>query len=225
MHALLLEQVATRSEAVRMAIAEDRWPGRELHALLGYLRAEVLRQAADEERLLFPGRGASPDLTRLARDHARLRAETEVLVHAASGERAMPPDQLAAATRDFFCQLGRHLGAEEALLAASGMPGSVPATLTLGGHPHEWYPLTEGPVIDLDALPAGQAVDAAVDRLLRLSQWEHVELHASSDPYPVWRQVAEFTSDGYSFVYQQEGAGPLGSPGHPARGGLRPEPT
>ena len=75
----------------------------------------------------------------------------------------------------------------------------------LGGHPHEWYPLTEGPVIDLDALPAGQAVDAAVDRLLRLRRGEHVELQAATDPHLVWRQLDALSPDGYGFVYLQDG--------------------
>jgi len=60
-------------------------------------------------------------------------------------------------------------------------------------------------VIDLDALPAGQALDAAVGRLLRLGQGEHVELRSRSDPYQLWRQVAEFAPGGYSLVYLQEG--------------------
>ena len=54
-HALLLEQVAMRAKDLLTAIADDRWPARELQALVGYLRAEVLRQASDQERL-FPGR-------------------------------------------------------------------------------------------------------------------------------------------------------------------------
>ena len=58
-HALLLSQVVIRAEALLAVTAEDRWPARELQALVGYLRAEVLGQDADEERLLFPA-GASP---------------------------------------------------------------------------------------------------------------------------------------------------------------------
>lgn len=116
-----------------------------------------------------------------------------------------PDEHGLAGTRDFPGQPGRHLGAEEALPAAPGVPGRVPATLAPGGSPDGWYPLTEGPVIDLDVLPAGQAADAAVDRLLRLSRGEHVELRSRSDPYRLWRQVAEFAPGGYSLVYLQEG--------------------
>lgn len=203
-HALLLRQVATRAEDLLAVTAEDRWPARELQALVGYLRAEVVGQAADEERLLFPA-GASPGISRLARDHARLRAAIETLESVAAGESTWSPAELAAATRDLLHQLERHLHAGQALLAAADAPGKVPATTILGGHPHAWYPLTEGPVIDLDALPAGQAVDAVVRRLLRLRRGEQVELHAGTDPHLVWRQLDVLSPGGYSFAYLQDG--------------------
>ena len=84
-HALLLSQVLTRAEDLLAVTAEDRWPARELQALVGYLRAEVLGQDADEERLLFPA-GAPAGVSRLARDHARLRATIETLERVAAGE-------------------------------------------------------------------------------------------------------------------------------------------
>jgi uncharacterized protein (DUF2249 family) len=203
-HALLLSQVMIRAENLLAVTAGDRWPGRELQALLGYLRAEVLGQDADEERLLFPA-GASPAISRLARDHARLRVAVETLERAAAGESNWSPAQLAAATRDLLQRLERHFHAGQVLLAAAGAPGKVPATTTLGGHPHEWYPLTEGPVIDLDALPAEQAVDAAVHRLLRLRRGEQVELQVGTDPHLVWRQLDLCSPGDYSFVYLQDG--------------------
>lgn len=58
-HALLLEQVAIRAEDVLAVAAQNLWPARELRRLLGYLRVEVLRQAEDEEMLLFASLGAS----------------------------------------------------------------------------------------------------------------------------------------------------------------------
>ena len=83
----------------------------------------------------------------------------------------------------------------------------MPATSVVGRRPHQWYPLTEGPVIDLDALPAGQATDAAVDRLLRLHRGERVELRSASDPCPVWRRMDGLSPGGYGFAYLQEGPG------------------
>ena len=127
------------------------------------------------------------------------------MLRVAAGESTWSPAQLAAATRDLLHQLERHFHAGQALLAAASTPGKVPATTMLGGHPHEWYPLTEGPVIDLDALPAGQAVDAAVHRLLRLRRGERVELHAGTDPHLVWRQLDVLSPGGYGFAYLQDG--------------------
>jgi uncharacterized protein (DUF2249 family) len=205
-HSELLKQVAVRAEALLAVAAAGRWPAGELEALLGYLRAEILRQVADEEMLLFPARGSHAGLTRLARDHARLRSAVEALEHAAHGTGGSPA-RLASATRDLLCQLERHLAAEEALLAGPRGPGSAPATTALGAHPHEWYPLTEGPVIDLDALPPDQAAVAATERLLRLRRGEQAELQSGTDPYPVWQRINEFASGRYGFAYLEDGPG------------------
>jgi uncharacterized protein (DUF2249 family) len=203
-HLLLLGQVAARAGELLTVAARGRWPGAELAALLGYIRAEVLRQVSDEETLLFPV-GAPAAAGGLARDHARLRLATEVLARAASGEQTLCPGQLAAAVRDFVIQLERHLSNEEELLATGRAPKAVPATGVLGGHPHEWYPLTERPAVDLDALPADQAVAAAVDRLLRMRRGERVELQSGTGLDPVWREISELSPDGYRFTVLQDG--------------------
>ena len=204
-HALLLEQVAIRAEDVLAVAAQNRWPARELRRLLGYLRVEVLRQAEDEEMLLFAGLGASAGRGRLGRDHTRLREATEALERAAAGDGTWSSAWLATVIRDLVCQLERHLAAEERLLATGGVPGQAQAVTGLGGHPHEWYPLTEGPVIDLDALPPGQVIDAATDRLLRLRRGEQVELRSGRDPWLVWRRMDEISPGGYGFAYVEEG--------------------
>jgi hypothetical protein len=156
--------------------------------------------------LLVPA-GPSAAVAALARDHARLRAGADLLQRAASGEQDLASGQLAAAARDFVTQLERHLSAEEAMLAAADPPGTVAATTALGSHPHEWYPLTEGPAIDLDALPAGQAVAAAVARLLRLGSGEQVELQWGRDLSPVWREMDRLSPGGYGFVSLQDRPG------------------
>jgi uncharacterized protein (DUF2249 family) len=203
-HALLLSQVTIRAKDLFAVTAQDRWPARELQVLLGYLRAELLGQDADEERLLFPA-GPSSGISGLAREHARLRAAIETLECVAAGESTWSAAELAAATQDLLHQLARHFHTGQAQLAAASTPGKVPATTMLGAHPHEWYPLTEGPVIDLDALPAGQATGAAIHRLLRLRRGEHVELQAGTDPHLVWRQLDLLIPGGYGFVYLQDG--------------------
>lgn len=203
-HVLLLWQVRASAEKLLAAAEHGRWPGAELTALAGYARAEVLRQVSDEEALLFP---SFPVQTAagLARDHVRLRAAAELLTRAATGEQPMAPAQLATTVRDFVTQLGRHLRSEEHLLTSGRAPREVPGTVTLGGHPHEWYLLTEGSVADVDTLPAEEAVAAAVDRLLRMRRGEQVELLASTDLDPVWREISALSPDGYQFTVVQDG--------------------
>ena len=203
-HVLLLWQVTARADELLTAAAHGRWPGAELAALAGYAQAEVLRQASDEETLLFPAASAR-EVTGLARDHARLRSAAELLARAAAGEQPMSAGQVAVAARDFVAQLERHLRAEEALLASGRAPQGVPGTAALGGHRHEWYSLTEGPEVDLDALPRDQAVAAAVDRLLRMRRGEQVELQSGTDMNPVWREISELSPGGYRFTALQDG--------------------
>ncbi len=60
-HVLLLWQVTESAEKLLTAAERGRWPGAELAALAGYAEAEVLRQASDEEALLFPAVPAQAD--------------------------------------------------------------------------------------------------------------------------------------------------------------------
>ena len=203
-HLLLLWQVTARAGELLIAAAAGRWPAAELASLAGYAQTEVLRQASDEETLLFPA-SLSPATGKLAQDHARLRAGAELLTLAATGERRLLPGQLAAATRDFVDQLEYHMSAEEKLLGTGQAAQSVPGVTALGGRPHDWYPLTQGPVIDLDALPPGQAIAAAVDRLLRMRHGEQIELQSGTDLSPVWREIDQISPAGYSFVSMEDG--------------------
>lgn len=203
-HVLLLWQVTARADELMAAIADGGWPGTELAALAGYARAEVLRQVSDEETLLFPAVPAR-EVAGLASDHAQLRSAADLLARAAAGEKLLSPAQVAAAACDFVTQLERHLQSEENLLASRRAAQGVPATVTLGGHPHEWYALTEGPVVDLDALPRDQAVAAAVDRLLRMRRGEQVELESGTDLDQVWREISDISPDGYRFTVVRDG--------------------
>lgn len=134
-HMLLLRQVTVHTEELLIAVADGRWPAAELAALAGYVRAEVLRQASDEETLLFPAAPAQ-EVAGLARDHARLRSATDVLARAAAGEQPVSPGQVAVTTRDFLAQLKRHLRAEEILLAAGRAAHGALNTAALRGHRH-----------------------------------------------------------------------------------------
>ncbi len=204
-HRQLLTQVAVRAEGLMAAARAGRWPPRELEALTGYLRAEIIRQVANEETLLFPDCDDVPGFSRLVRDHARLRAGVETLeLMARNGGGSLAT--LATTVRDLLSQLEFHLATEEAVLGAGcGGGREAPATTALGAHPHEWYPLTEGRIIELDSLPAGQAPDAAAERLLRLGDGEHVELWSHCDPLPVWQRADELAPGRYGFVYLEDG--------------------
>lgn len=118
-HGLLLRQVAVRADELLAAASGGGWPGRELEALMTYMRVEVLRQARDEERLLFPACSPSPALERLGRDHTMLHLLTEALERAASGRGPQVPADLAATTLELLARLERHLVDEEAVLAAN----------------------------------------------------------------------------------------------------------
>jgi uncharacterized protein (DUF2249 family) len=203
-HVVLLGQVAVRTEELLTAVAHGRWPAAELAALAGYARAEVLRQTSDEETLLFPAAPARK-VAGLARDHVRLRSAADLLARAAAGEQRMSREQVAIVAQDFAAQLELHLRAEEDLLEAGRAAPGMLGTAALGGHRHEWYALTEGPVVDLDALPQGQAVAAAVDRLLRMRRGEQVELQSGTDLSPVWQAMDQLTPGGYWFVSLQDG--------------------
>jgi hypothetical protein len=124
-HGLLLRQVAARAEELLAVTSSGGWPGPELEALLTYLRVEVLRQAHDEERLLFPTGASSPALERLGRDHTVLHLLTETLA-AAGNHRPRVPAELAATTGELVAHLERHLGDEEAVLARDDGYGETP---------------------------------------------------------------------------------------------------
>lgn len=205
-HGQLLRQVAVRAEELMAAVRAGHWPALELEALLGYFRAEIIRQVADEETLLFSACSDASGLGRLARDHARLRVGVETLEFVArdGGESLLT---LATRVRDLVSQLEFHLATEEAVLGAGCGRCDVPATTALGAHSHEWYPLTESRIVDLDSLPPGQVADAAAERLLRLHHGEDVELWSGRDPLPVWQRVDELAPGGYGFVYLEDGPG------------------
>jgi uncharacterized protein (DUF2249 family) len=204
-HALLLAQVTLRARDVLTATAGGRWPARELRAVAGYLRAEVLHHAEDEEWLLFPARHAPAAFARLGRDHVHLRAHVEALERAADGTGTHSRTEVATLTRDLLAEFKRHLAAEEAALTSARAPDQVPATTSPGTRQHGWYPLTEGPVIDLDALPADEMCDAAVDRLRRLRAGEQVELRSCRDTIEIWQRMDQLDSGSYGFYYLQDG--------------------
>jgi uncharacterized protein (DUF2249 family) len=203
-HAQLLSEVSARAEALLREVGEGRWPILPLRELVDYLHLELLQQVVDEEWLLFRSAYHAPDeLARLRRDHLELRLAIDVLAQAAVGGGDLSPQQLAASTQDLLARLEEHLAAEERVLGAAGEPPR--AATSLGGHPHEWYALTQGPVIDLDALPGGPGFDAVLERLVRMKPGETVELRAGMDLGPMWQRLSRADPGGYGIAVLQNG--------------------
>ena len=202
-HAGLLREVTTRCKAVTSAIGPDHWPANELHRLLDYLHVEVLQQVVDEEWLLFRDwHHATDALQQLRAEHARLRRIVEKLTDAATGASHLSTSELATLISSLLHTLDEHFHSEQEVLHD---PRETPSTSSLGAAPHEWYALTDGPAIDLTALPGRQGVDAVLGRLLRLASGEQIELIAASDPRPLWRRLAAADPDGYGFSYLEDG--------------------
>lgn len=204
-HRLLLTEIRRRADAVLRQVAAGEPAAAELRALVDYLQLEVLRQIADEEWLLYrAARHATAELDRLRHDHLDLRLTVDRLTQAATDPNALTTAALTATVRDLVERVETHLADEEAVLATTA--AEPPSTASLGSQPHEWYALTEGPVVDLDQLPGAQGVDAVVDRLLRLRVGERVELRSATDPGPLWRRVWLTDPSGFGVTYLHKGA-------------------
>jgi uncharacterized protein (DUF2249 family) len=206
-HAVLRRNVDARAAALLAESEAGRWPQIELEELLNYLRLEVLRQVADEEWLLFRVAHHTPDeLALLRREHLELHLAVEELAEAAATRGHAgdwSPQRLTATTRDLGAQLERHLADEEQLLANAAE--AAPAMASLGSRPHEWYSLTQGPVIDMTRLPGALGVDAVLERLENLGRGEQVEIQTSSDPSPLWRRLNRAYAGDYAVTYLERG--------------------
>jgi uncharacterized protein (DUF2249 family) len=146
--------------------------------------------------LLFgSGCHAPEELARLRRDHLELRLAIDMLARAAADGGELSPRQLAAATQDLLARLEEHLAAEERVLSAGR--SNTPSTTELGAQPHEWYAITEQSVIDLDRLPGRRGFNAVLDRLLRMTPGDEVELSGSADPGPFWQRLARSNPGSY----------------------------
>jgi uncharacterized protein (DUF2249 family)/hemerythrin-like domain-containing protein len=206
-HAVLLHEVSTRGRAVRSALSEGRWPDHEVAALVDYLRYEVLDQAVTTERLLFPlvGEGlADSGIRQLVDDHVHLRDLADQLANAATanGDQAERGDlaELLGALDGF---LVRHMRAEEALLSATTSAGVE--SLRQPFRCHLWFPLTEGPEVDLDVLPREFARRAALERFSRLRQGERLLVKSSCELDGLWNALSCGRPGDYGWAYLEEG--------------------
>jgi uncharacterized protein (DUF2249 family) len=206
-HAVLLHEVHDRGRMIRAALSERRWPDHEVAGLVDYLRYEVLDQAVTTERLLFPliGKGlADSGIHQLVNDHVHLRELADQLanVATANGVRSGAGDlvQLLDALDEF---LDRHMRTEETLLAAT-TPAGV-ESLRQPFRCHLWFPLTEGPEVDLDVLPREFAHRAALERFSRLRPGEKLHLRSNCELDGLWNVLSGGRPGEYGWAYLEEG--------------------
>lgn len=175
-HALLLRDVQRRAAAVVALIEAHTWPGDELGTLTAFLRAEVLRQASDEETLLYPGDSTTGPFAELSTDHALLYTLTTRLERTRIHPCPLP--ELRATIDELLARLRRHLVEEQAVLAAlaeADVP--VPAAADVLSGEQSWQGGESSRVrILLDMLPAEHAEQLCIERLLRLRPGQEAEV-------------------------------------------------
>lgn len=204
-HAVLLQEVTLRERAARRALGRGRWPRREIDALVAYLRYEVLDQATAEESLLFPHAAegsADPRVRDLVRDHVRLREVTDELARFAvsDGRELGELVELLDVLEEF---LDHHMRMEQAVLSPV-----TPEGTEVRRHPfrcHLWFPLTEGPDIDLDALPRAFAHRAALERFTRLRPGERVLVRSGCELESLWTALTVGHPGEFGWAYLEEG--------------------
>jgi uncharacterized protein (DUF2249 family) len=206
-HAVLLHEVRTRGRAVRAALSEGRRPDHEVAGLVDYLRYEVLDQAVTTERLLLPLARkslAGGDVHRLVDDHVHLRDLADQLANVATANGDDPgPGDLTELLGDLDAFLVRHMRAEEALLSPTTTAGVE--SLRQPFRCHLWFPLTEGPEVDLDDLPQEFARRAALERLSRLRQGERLLVKSSFELDGLWNALSSGRPGEYGWAYLEEG--------------------
>jgi hypothetical protein len=202
-HALLLQGVHRRVWPVLALIDTGTWPTAELHTLVAFLRTSLLRQASDEEALLFPY-PAETRFAELAAQHARLHALTERLAHANSTHCPLP--ELRRVVAELTNVLARHLAAEQVQLGRLAERGqAVPSAAELASSGQTWIAANVGPLrILLDDLPVELATQLCIERLLRLRPGQTAEVRSSDRDNLMhvlrWMRAFDSASYGIEFV-------------------------
>jgi uncharacterized protein (DUF2249 family) len=204
-HAILLAEVRSRHRAVLAGLAAGRWPHAELVALVTYLRYEVLDQAVTEERLLFPiARQGTTDshVHDLTVEHLRIRDLTDRLADLAAAEEPLGEPTILVDLLDHLDEfLEAHMQEEESVLSA----GTGVESLRRPFRCHLWFPITEGPELDLDSLPRRFAPRAAMERLSRLRPGECVHVRSSEDLQSLWALLSRAQPGEFGWIYLDEG--------------------
>jgi len=205
-HSVLLHEVRSRGRAIRTALRSGRSPDRDIAGLVDYLRYEVLDQAVTAERLLFPlvGEGlADGRIQALVRDHVRLRDLTDQLSDAAATRDREDPGALVELLDSLDEFLDRHMRTEQRVLSVTTSDGVE--SLRQPFRCHLWFPLTEGPEVDLDVLPRAFGHRAALERFSRLRPGERLIVGSSHDLHGLWNMLARGVPSEYGWAYLDEG--------------------
>jgi uncharacterized protein (DUF2249 family) len=206
-HAVLLDEVRLRAGSVRAALRAGRWQAGEIDRLVAYLRYEVLDQTVTAERLLFPLAVDGLENIRihgLVGDHVRLRELTDQLATTAQGEAGQRDPRALVDLLDGLEEfLARHMRTEQEVLATVTSDGVESRRQPF--RCHLWFPITEGPEIDLDALPREFAHRAALERFSRLRPGEHLFVRSSRDLEGLWNLLAGARPGEFGWAYRDEG--------------------
>jgi hypothetical protein len=202
-HALLLRDLRRRVDPVQALIAAKVRPHAELATLIRFVRTDVLRQASDEEVLLYPS-GATAPFTELSAEHVRLHALADSLELADRAPCSLA--ELGRLVKQLVQVLEHHLVAEQAALTAlADVSAQAPATADVRSGARVWLDTNDNPVlIRLDALPRERAVQMCIERLLRLRVGQSADVHSSraADLQQVRRWMQDFDTTGYGFAQQ-----------------------
>jgi hypothetical protein len=211
-HALLLQGVNRRVWPVLALIDAGSWPTAELQTLVGFLRTSLLRQASDEEALLFPAGEATP-FAGLTADHGRLHALTERLAAANLAHCSLP--EVRRMVAELVNLLARHLASEQALLAGLNQSSHpVPSAADLASGARTWLAASDAPVlVSLDELPADHAAQLCIQRLLRLRPGQRAEVRSCDRTAleHVYRWMRAFDPANYRIEYASSAVQATGS--------------
>jgi hypothetical protein len=206
-HALLLQGVQRRVWPVLALIDARTWPTAELNTLVSFLRTSVLRQASDEEALLFAGGAATP-FAELTAQHAHLHALTERLAQANATHCPLP--ELRGLVADLANLLARHLATEQILLAGLAETHHlVPSAAEVASGAQTWPAADDAPLlIVLDDLPPNLAAQLCIERLLRLRPGQRAEVRSAdrSQLEHVYRWIRSFDTTSYRIEYDTANA-------------------
>jgi uncharacterized protein (DUF2249 family) len=187
-----------------LARGRDSQP--DVEALLGFLREVVLTRISDEDRHVLPmlrrARPEAPELSELQRQHLQLRGDVDDLAAGAQGHIAR--EKLAGVIRRLVNHLEIHLATEAAVLHRNQDAAAEDRAWVAA---NQWYPLVEGPVIEMDRLRKDQAESAVLNRLARLRPGEELELRSAHDPHAVWVRLQQRDPAAHDWHAKPDGAG------------------